>query len=78
MCGRFNFSNHSNVKGIEEIGVSPSFNIAPSSKIAVLNEDMKCLKLNWGFTPIWMKQGQIINAKREKQIFIIKMYLVGQ
>ena len=26
---------------------------------------MKCLKLNWGFTPIWMKQGQIINAKRE-------------
>ena len=65
MCGRFNFSNHSNVKGIEEIGVSPSFNIAPSSKIAVLNEDMKCLKLNWGFTPIWMKQGQIINAKRE-------------
>ena len=31
MCGRFNFSNHSNVKGIEEIGVSPSFNIAPSS-----------------------------------------------
>ena len=65
MCGRFNFSNHVNVKGIEEIGVSPSFNIAPSSKIAVLNEDMKCLKLNWGFTPIWMKQGQIINAKRE-------------
>lgn len=65
MCGRFNFSNHSNVMGIEEIGVSPSFNIAPSSKIAVLNEDMKCLKLNWGFTPIWMKQGQIINAKRE-------------
>ena len=65
MCGRFNFSNHRNVKGIEEIGVSPSFNIAPSSKIAVINENIKCLKLNWGFTPTWMKQGQIINAKRE-------------
>jgi len=48
MCGRFNFSNHSKVKGTKEAGVSPSFNIAPSSAIAVLNEDMKCLKLNWG------------------------------
>ena len=65
MCGRFNFSNHSKVKGTKEAGVTPSFNIAPSSAIAVLNEDMKCLKLNWGFTPTWMKQGQIINAKRE-------------
>ena len=65
MCGRFNFSNHSKVKGIKEAGVTPSFNIAPSSAIAVVNEDMKCLKLNWGFTPTWMKQGQIINAKRE-------------
>jgi putative SOS response-associated peptidase YedK len=65
MCGRFNFSNHSKVKGTKEVGVTRSFNIAPSSEIAVLNEDMKCLKLNWGFTPTWMKQGQIINAKRE-------------
>jgi len=65
MCGRFNFSNHSKVKGTKEAGVTRSFNIAPSSEIAVLNEDMKCLKLNWGFTPTWMKQGQIINAKRE-------------
>ena len=65
MCGRFNFSNHSKVKGIKESGVSPSFNIAPSSEIAVINEDMKCLKLKWGFSPSWMRQGQIINAKRE-------------
>ena len=65
MCGRFNFSNHSKVKGTKEAGVTRSFNIAPSSGIAVLNEDMKCLKLNWGFTPTWMKQGQIINAKKE-------------
>ena len=65
MCGRFNFSNHSKVKGIKDAGLSPNFNIAPSSAIAVLNEDLKCLKLNWGFTPTWMKQGQIINAKRE-------------
>ena len=65
MCGRFNFSNHSKVKGTKEAGVTRSFNIAPSSAIAVLNEDMKCLKLSWGFTPSWMKQGQIINAKRE-------------
>ncbi len=65
MCGRFNFSNHSKVKGTLKAGVTPCFNIAPSSSIAVLNEDMKCLKLNWGFRPSWMKQGQIINAKRE-------------
>ena len=65
MCGRFNFSNHSKVKGTKEAGIRPNFNIAPSSAIAVINEDMKCLKLNWGFTPTWMKQGQIINAKRE-------------
>ena len=65
MCGRFNFSNHSKVKGTKEAGVSPSFNIAPSSAIAVINEDMKCLKLNWGFKPTWMKKGQIINAKKE-------------
>ena len=65
MCGRFNFSNLSKVKGTKEAGISPSFNIAPSSAIAVINEDMKCLKLNWGFKPSWMKQGQIINAKRE-------------
>ena len=65
MCGRFNFSNLSKVKGTKEAGISPSFNIAPSSAIAVLNEDMKCLKLNWGFTPTWMKKGQIINAKSE-------------
>ena len=65
MCGRFNFSNLSKVKGTKEAGISPSFNIAPSSAIAVLNEDMECLKLNWGFKPSWMKQGQIINAKRE-------------
>ena len=65
MCGRFNFSDHSKVKGTKDAGVSASFNIAPSSSIAVLNEDMKCLKLNWGFIPSWMKQGQIINAKRE-------------
>ena len=65
MCGRFNFSNHSKVKGTKEAGVEPSYNIAPSSNIAVINEDRKCVKLNWGFTPRWMKQGQIINAKRE-------------
>ena len=65
MCGRFNFSNHSKVKGTKEAGVSQSFNIAPSSAIAVINEDMKCLKLNWGFKPTWMKKGQIINAKKE-------------
>ena len=65
MCGRFNFSNLSKVKGTKEAGISPSFNIAPSSAIAVINEDMKCLKLNWGYKPSWMKQGQIINAKRE-------------
>ena len=65
MCGRFNFSNHSKVKGTKEAGIKPSYNIAPSSEIAVINEDLKCLKLNWGFTPSWMKQGQIINAKRE-------------
>ena len=65
MCGRFNFSNHSKVKGTNEAGIKPSYNIAPSSEIAVINEDLKCLKLNWGFTPSWMKQGQIINAKRE-------------
>ena len=65
MCGRFNFSNHRKVKGTKEAGISPSFNIAPSSSIAVLYEDWKCLKLNWGFTPSWMNQGQIINAKRE-------------
>ena len=65
MCGRFNFSNHSKVNGTKEAVVTRSFNIAPSSSIAVLNEDMKCLNLNWGFTPTWMKQGQIINAKRE-------------
>ena len=65
MCGRFNFSNHSKIKGIKESEVSPSFNIAPSSEIAVLNENLKCLKLKWGFSPIWMKQGKIINAKRE-------------
>ena len=65
MCGRFNFSNHHKVKGTKEAGISPSFNIAPSSNIAVINEDWKCLKLNWGFTPSWMSQGQIINAKRE-------------
>ena len=60
MCGRFNFSNHIKVKGTKEAGVTRSFNIAPSSAIAVLNEDMKCLKLNWGFIPSWMKQAQII------------------
>ena len=65
MCGRFNFSNHSKVKGTKEAEIARSFNITPSSAIAVLNEDMKCLKLNWGFTPTWMKQGQIINAKKE-------------
>lgn len=65
MCGRFNFSNHSEVKGTKEAGIKPSYNIAPSSKIAVINEDRKCINLNWGFTPNWMKQGRIINAKRE-------------
>ena len=60
MCGRFNFSNHSKVKGTKELGVTRSFNIAPSSAIAVLNEDMKCLKLNWGFTPSWMKQDKLL------------------
>ena len=52
MCGKYNFSNHfnSNVKGIEELELVQVFNIAQYSKMAVLNEDMKCLKLNWGFT----------------------------
>lgn len=65
MCGRFNFSNHSKVKGTKEVFIKPSFNIVPTSEIAVINEDRKCVKLLWGFTPSWMKQGQIINAKRE-------------
>jgi hypothetical protein len=34
MCGRFNFSNHSKVKGTKEVVIKPSFNIAPSSAIA--------------------------------------------
>ena len=39
MCGRFNFSNHSKVKGIKESGLSPSYSMAPSSEIAVISED---------------------------------------
>jgi len=65
MCGRFNFSNHSKVKGVKKAGIKSSYNIAPASEIAVINEEGNCIKLNWGFTPSWLKQGQIINAKRE-------------
>ena len=65
MCGRFNFSNHSKVSGAAKVGIKPSYNIAPSSTVAVLNENGECVKLNWGFMPSWMKSGQIINAKSE-------------
>jgi putative SOS response-associated peptidase YedK len=65
MCGRFNFSNQTDLKKKSSESVSPSFNFAPSQKILAINSNEDITALNWGYKPQWLKQGQIINAQRE-------------
>ena len=61
MCGRFNYSNTKRLEG----DLQPRYNVSPGTNILVVNEDNKPQVLNWGYQPSWMKQGMIINAKRE-------------
>ena len=65
MCGRFNFSNQSDLKNKIPEKVSSSFNFAPSQKILAINSSDNVVALDWGYKPQWLKQGQIINAQSE-------------
>ena len=61
MCGRFNYSNTKRLEG----DFPPRYNVAPGTNILVVNDENKPQVLNWGYKPAWMKNGMIINAKRE-------------
>lgn len=65
MCGRFNFSNQTDLKNTIPEKVSSSFNFAPSQKILAIDSSDNVVALDWGYRPKWLKQGQIINAQNE-------------
>ena len=66
MCGRFTLS--SGKKDEEKFGIEikPSFNIAPSTNVLVLDKNLKPAKMKWNYSPTWAKQPlNIINARSE-------------
>ena len=66
MCGRFTLSSKTKVKEIFGIEILPSYNIAPSNKILVINKDLKPEIMNWGLSPPWaQKPLNLFNARSE-------------
>ena len=54
MCGRFNFSNQSDLKNTIPEKVSSSFNFAPSQKILAIDSSDNVVALDWGYKPKWL------------------------
>ena len=66
MCGRFVLSNFTDVKDFHNVLIEPSYNIAPSHRTLILNQEMRPDFLEWGYSPIWAKKPMnLINAKYE-------------
>ncbi|HIK71835.1 MAG TPA: SOS response-associated peptidase [Gammaproteobacteria bacterium] len=65
MCGRFTIRNTSVFQTqFDGEEITPSFNIAPGQKIAVMTEKLHYIK--WGFTPFWAeKPFNLVNARSE-------------
>jgi len=68
MCGRFaldtppkKLAEHFNLSG--ELDISPSWNIAPSSRICTITNDTEghrqLSKMKWGLIPLWAKEATI-------------------
>ena len=78
MCGRFvsitpipALAKRFRVKNVVDAGIAPSYNIAPTKDIIMVNDtgERQLLPCRWGFLPVWAKDismgNRMINARSE-------------
>ena len=63
MCGRFVL--YDNSKFNFEYNFIPNYNVCPGSKVFILKNDRKIIKVKWSITPPWTDKIEIINARSE-------------
>ena len=66
MCGRFTLLSDIKVKETFGIEIKPSFNVAPSTDVLVLDKNLNPVKMKWSYSPTWAeKPMNLINARSE-------------
>ncbi len=63
MCGRFVLYDNSNFNF--EDNFVPNYNIYPGTKVLIIKNDRKIIKVKWSLIPTWTDKIEIINARSE-------------
>ena len=63
MCGRFVFFDNFQLNFEDEF--IPNYNVYPGSKVFIIRNDRKIIKVKWSLIPKWADKIEIINARSE-------------
>ena len=65
MCGRYTLYDISKYEFNVDIDIKPNYNIAPASKVLIINKKMELEYVYWSIKPSWSQKINIINARSE-------------
>ena len=65
MCGRYSLYSENIVAKKFNYKIKPNYNIAPGSKVLVMDNQLSMRNLFWGFNYAWMENKMLINARLE-------------
>ena len=65
MCGRYTLYDISKYELNVDIDIKPNYNIAPASKVLIINQKMDLEYVYWSIKPSWSEKINIINARSE-------------
>ncbi len=65
MCGRYTLHDTSKSRLNLNSSIVPNFNIYPSTRVLVINDQKKNIFIEWNFKPRWARTFRIVNARSE-------------